>query len=80
MASRWPRRQLLFSREDDVGRLVFHFFLDQWHGDAGEVRAERLKAVASCPINRAKKPGYALHVENVDELVGRSMRRRARKA
>ena len=66
--------QLLLGRQHDVGRLVLHLFLDQRHGHAGQVGAEGLEAAEQRAVERAEEPRHALHVEDVDELVGRAVR------
>ena len=63
-------QQFAFGRQDDVGRFLLHPFFYERHRDAGQVGAERLKAHQQRALDRAEEPGHALHVEDVDELVG----------
>ena len=67
-------QQLALGRQNDVRRLVLHPLLHERHRHARQVRAERLKAQQQRAIERAEEPRHALHVENVDELIGRPMR------
>ena len=79
-AGRAPFRQVarehfLFRREDDIGRLVVHAILDQWHGHARQVAAERLESLEQSPVERTEKPRDPLDVQDVDELVHGALRR-----
>ena len=67
-------QQLALGRQDDVGRLLLHPLLHERHRHARQIGAERLKAQEQRAIERAEEPRHALHVENVDELIGRPMR------
>ena len=67
-------QQLALGRQDDVRRFLLHPLLDQRHRHAGQIRAERLKAQEQRAIDRAEKPRHALHVENVNQLIGRPVR------
>ena len=73
-----PRRcckqQFRLGGQDDVGRLLPHLVLDQRHGHARRVAAERLKALQQRPLEGAEKAGDSLHVEDVDELVDGAVR------
>ena len=56
--------------QDDVGRLLLHLVFDERHRDAGQIGAERLEALEQRAVERAEEAGHALHVENVDQLIG----------
>ena len=73
-ARKCSAKQLALGRQDDVRRLVLHPLFDERHRHARQIRAERLKAQQQRAIDGPKKPRHALHVENVDELIGRPMR------
>ena len=67
-------QQFSLGRQDDVGRLLLHLLLHQRHRDAGQVGAERLKTHEQRAIDRAEEARHALHVENVNQLIGRPVR------
>ncbi len=48
---------------------MLHFLLDQRHCDAGKVAAKRLKTFQQRAIQGAEEAGYALHVQNVNQLI-----------
>jgi hypothetical protein len=47
---------------------------DEWHGNARQVRPKRLKAHEKRAVDWAEEARDALHIENVNELIGGSLR------
>ena len=62
-------QKLFFGRQDDVRGFGAHLLLDERHGDARQVAAERLKTAHQRLVEGAEVARYALRVENMRELV-----------
>jgi hypothetical protein len=60
-----------FRGEDDIGGLLAHLLADQGHGHPGKIAAEGLEALEQGLVQRGEKAGHPLHVQDVDQLIGR---------
>jgi hypothetical protein len=67
-------QQLRLGRQHHIGGLVLHLLLHQRHRHARQVAAEGLKAAQQRTIEGREEARYALHVEDVRQLVGRTPR------
>ena len=60
------RQNFLLTGQNHVGGLLLHVLLHQRQSDPWQVSAERLKTLQQRAVQRTKKAGDALHIQDVD--------------
>ncbi|MDH3932987.1 MAG: hypothetical protein OET16_12265, partial [Chromatiales bacterium] len=60
--------------QNNVCRLVAHFLAHHRNRDTGEIAPKRLKSLQQRPVERGKKARDALHIEQMDKLIGGAQR------